>query len=50
MFQLTNTELDSFVKESGFLKNSLEKMFRLLDVLFTLKSNPDARRFINKKA
>jgi predicted nucleotidyltransferase component of viral defense system len=40
MFQLTNKELDSFVKESGFLKNSLEKMFRLLDVLVTLKSNP----------
>lgn len=40
MFQLANTELDSFVKESGFLKNYLEKMFRLLDVLITLKSNP----------
>jgi len=40
MFQLTNNELDTFAKQSGFLKNPLEKMFRLLDILSTLRSNP----------
>lgn len=40
MFQLTSHELDSFVKQTGFLRNSLEKMFRLVDILSTLKSNP----------
>jgi len=40
MFQLTSHELDAYVKQTGFLKNTLEKMFRLLDVLSTLKSNP----------
>lgn len=40
MFQLTRDELDSFVKQTRFLKNSLEKLFRLLDILSVLKSNP----------
>jgi hypothetical protein len=40
MFQLTSHELDSFVKQTGFLRNFLEKMLRLLDILSTLKSNP----------
>ena len=40
MFQLTNNELDTLAKQSGFLKNPLEKMFRLLDILSTLGSNP----------
>jgi len=40
MFQLTSHELDAYVEQTGFLKNTLEKMFRLLDVLSTLKSNP----------
>jgi len=40
MFDLTRNELDTFAKETGFLKNSLEKMFRLLDILSILKTNP----------
>ncbi|MCK4430322.1 MAG: nucleotidyl transferase AbiEii/AbiGii toxin family protein [Candidatus Aminicenantes bacterium] len=40
MFNLTRNELDTFAKETGFLKNSLEKMFRLLDILSILKTNP----------
>lgn len=40
MFQLTSHELDAYVEQTGFLKNTLEKMFRLLDVLSTLESNP----------
>lgn len=40
MFQLTSHELDAYVEQTGFLKNTLEKVFRLLDVLSTLKSNP----------
>jgi len=40
MFNLTRYELDTFAKETGFLKNSLEKMFRLLDILSILKKNP----------
>jgi len=40
MFNLSRDELDTFAKETGFLKNSLEKMFRLLDILSILKTNP----------
>jgi len=40
MFQLTSHELDAYVEKTGFLKNTLEKMFRLLDVLSTLESSP----------
>lgn len=40
MFQLTSSELESFAKQSGFLKNSLEKMLRLVDILSILKINP----------
>jgi predicted nucleotidyltransferase component of viral defense system len=40
MFDLTRDELDTFAKETRFLKNSLEKMLRLLDILSILKTNP----------
>lgn len=40
MFDLTRYELDTFAKETGFLKNSLEKMYRLLNILSILKTNP----------
>jgi predicted nucleotidyltransferase component of viral defense system len=40
MFDLTREELDSLAKKTGFLKNSLEKMFRLLDILYVLKTHP----------
>ena len=40
MFQLTRSELESFAGQSGFLKNSLEKMLRLIDILSILKKNP----------
>jgi len=40
MLNLTRDELVTFAKETGFLKNSLEKMFRLLDILSILKTNP----------
>jgi len=40
MLNLTRDELDTFAKETRFLKNSLEKMFRLLDILSILKINP----------
>ena len=40
MFDLTRDELDTFAKETRFLKNSSEKMLRLLDILSILKTNP----------
>jgi predicted nucleotidyltransferase component of viral defense system len=40
MFDLTRDELDTYAKKTGFLKNSLEKMFRLLDILSVLKTHP----------
>lgn len=40
MFQLTRSELESFADQSGFLKNSLEKMLRLIDILSILGKNP----------
>lgn len=40
MFDLTRNELDTYAKKTGFLKNSLEKMFRLLDILSVLKTHP----------
>jgi len=40
MFDLTKDELNTFAKETGFIKNSLEKMLRLLDILSILKTNP----------
>jgi predicted nucleotidyltransferase component of viral defense system len=40
MLDLTRDELDTYAKKTGFLKNSLEKMFRLLDILSVLKTHP----------
>ena len=40
MFDLTREELDTLAKKTGFLKNSLEKMFRLLDILSVLRTHP----------
>jgi predicted nucleotidyltransferase component of viral defense system len=40
MFDLTREELDSLSKKTGFLKNSLEKMLRLLDILSVLRTHP----------
>lgn len=40
MFDLTGEELDAFAKKTGFLKNSLEKMFGLLEILSILKTHP----------
>jgi len=40
MFDLTREELDVLAKKTGFLKNSLEKMLRLLDILSVLRTHP----------
>jgi predicted nucleotidyltransferase component of viral defense system len=40
MLDLTRDELDTYAKKTGFLKNSLEKMFRLLDILSVLQTHP----------
>ena len=40
MFDLTREELDALAKKTGFLKNSQEKMFRLLDILSVLRTHP----------
>lgn len=40
MFDLTREELDVLAKKTGFLKNSLEKMLRLLHILFVLRAHP----------
>jgi len=43
MFQLTTGELNEYVKQSGFLKNSLEKVIRLVDILSVLQANSVTR-------
>ena len=40
MFDLTREELDALAKKTGFLKNSLEKMFKQLDILSVLQTHP----------
>ncbi len=39
MFQITSNELNALATQTGFIKNSLEKVLRLINVLLTLKSN-----------
>ncbi len=39
-FQLTGYELSTLAADMGFLKNPLEKVLRLVDVLIDLERNP----------
>jgi len=40
MLQLTKNELQKFAAETGFQKNPLEKVLRLLNILAALQKHP----------